>query len=154
MKEKRAEEEESERLLQEMERLREENARRNLEAQNQISRVGSSIQSASVKTEEQANPRFLRRSAMRRKMAGQIRSQVAVVPEPPPPPEVTQLLPVEFDDSEGYEFEGIVLDTGMATVKVRQALGRSSCSYHRWLWCTCVLFVWQDLYSLYGRILW
>ena len=122
MKEKRAEEEESERLLQEMERLREKSAMKTQEALKQRRRAGSSIQSASVETEEQASPTVLYRRSLGRRVAKSL-SQVAGVPSPPPPPEVTQLVPVEFDDSEGYEFESIVLDTGMATVKVRRALG-------------------------------
>ena len=39
----------------------------------------------------------------------------AEVPRPPPPPPVSQLEPVALD---AYEKKALVIDTGMATVKV------------------------------------
>ena len=42
------------------------------------------------------------------------KKQASNIPKPPPPPDVPVLDPVTLDD----EFKPIVLDTGMATVKV------------------------------------
>ena len=40
------------------------------------------------------------------------------MPHPPPPPPVSQLEPVVFGDVEEVEDNALVIDTGMATVKV------------------------------------